>query len=869
MAFLDSVRLVGKCFQSVDRRINRAHGGLLRHVGVLRHAPAAVILPTALVFFFINGPSLRYSQRLILAVVVALLSLPVFTLALRLGRRQRLWTQLLSQCALLAAYGAGVWRIALPAAVERDPSVYQHVLSPAMAVIAVATVVSAWRAQRAFSRSKWQLESEQLRKRMRTAPLGTRLRHVRFNFPVFLIGGMRAALSLPTRVLFIPAFAALLVNGGYVRLTFFVLLAVAWAVTAVASVDGSFTVSGDASDRSLFGGWPALVSFIVIALGVARVSGNQYISTVIEGARGYTIVGYLLALYVMFWWQSYWIENLITVRLLGLVAGRSGGDLSVVVGQSCVVQTHGSGRLLVIPRASGKSTDLLTYTSIGFADALAQGAALDDDARLASAWVRWRIRGERLFATVALAIAAGFTSYALNCAEQVAHIAAAEPAVSGRNPIPVEDILFGNPQCSSNQPVLAVAASGGGTRAALYTAASLERLHGAGHLGKARLLSGVSGGGVALTYFAAHRDSLLAPSSEKAWNDFFEAMAQPYIEDVIDGSGEWRLAGGVRLGRLLAESFERRWIGPVRSFGDVKHIGLMLNSSIAGRYTRPDSSSTLSTSLAAAERVSRKDVRSDVAGGRLVFTNLRLPDHFGNPVMFVGSQGPADTRDNRLPVFILNDPQVLLSYAAAANANFPPVFSNIPVDRGSRTRFWVTDGGAIDNRGTETLLMAIRYALPKLSADCASRPPLHVLEIEASGVSDGYEQDRGLGSKMAAGTAFASQLNAELLAEITRAYGGVRFHYLPMPALLRRSGSFGTHWMLQERVRVCSDAKCKGEVFELTGRDVLTILRSLNDSAAHPTLSPDAQLALDFIDKDPPTTDDLSHWTKLIRALQQ
>jgi hypothetical protein len=29
----------------------------------------------------------------------------------------------------------------------------------------------------------------------------------------------------------------------------------------------------------------------------------------------------------------------------------------------------------------------------------------------------------------------------------------------------------------------------------------------------------------------------------------------------------------------------------------------------------------------------------------------------------------------------------------------------------------------------------------------------------------------------------------------------VRFHYLPMPALLRRSGSFGTHWMMQEQIR--------------------------------------------------------------------
>jgi len=34
----------------------------------------------------------------------------------------------------------------------------------------------------------------------------------------------------------------------------------------------------------------------------------------------------------------------------------------------------------------------------------------------------------------------------------------------------------------------------------------------------------------------------------------------------------------------------------------------------------------------------------------------------------------------------------------ALNANFPPVFSNAPVDVDQRTRYWVTDGGAADNR---------------------------------------------------------------------------------------------------------------------------------------------------------------------------
>jgi hypothetical protein len=96
---------------------------------------------------------------------------------------------------------------------------------------------------------------------------------------------------------------------------------------------------------------------------------------------------------------------------------------------------------------------------------------------------------------------------------------------------------------------------------------------------------------------------------------------------------------------------------------------------------------------------------------------------------------------------------------------------------------------------------------------------------------------------MAAGTAFASQLNAELLADIKRLYTArgqdaarfVRFHYLPMPALLRRSGSFGTHWMLQPRITVCRDPGCE-RAMTLSGDDVVALLRRLDQSP--PALEP-------------------------------
>ena len=67
-----------------------------------------------------------------------------------------------------------------------------------------------------------------------------------------------------------------------------------------------------------------------------------------------------------------------------------------------------------------------------------------------------------------------------------------------------------------NAPAFIVAASGGGTRAAVYTAAVLEGLRNL-HLGhRIVLVSGVSGGGVAAAYFYAHRAALLAQDSAAA-----------------------------------------------------------------------------------------------------------------------------------------------------------------------------------------------------------------------------------------------------------------------------------------------------------------------------------------------------------------
>ena len=58
----------------------------------------------------------------------------------------------------------------------------------------------------------------------------------------------------------------------------------------------------------------------------------------------------------------------------------------------------------------------------------------------------------------------------------------------------------------------------------------------------------------------------------------------------------------------------------------------------------------------------------------------------------------------------VSDPTAKLSSTASLNANFTANVSNVAVNVGDH-RFWVTDGGAVDNQGMISLLYVLREAL--------------------------------------------------------------------------------------------------------------------------------------------------------------
>src|SRR6185295_9693584 len=151
-------------------------------------------------------------------------------------------------------------------------------------------------------------------------------------------------------------------------------------------------------------------------------------------------------------------------------------------------------------------------------------------------------------------------------------------------------------QADGKRQAIIVVGSGGGTRAALYTASVLKGLHRLGVDKEIVLASGVSGGGVALAYFAANHDVLTGttqPSAAKPncpfkgppprttdeeWACFERSLAQPFIQDVLNGATEWRIFVRSPLSVLLAETFDRNLFPRQTTFGAVDKLGLVLNS---------------------------------------------------------------------------------------------------------------------------------------------------------------------------------------------------------------------------------------------------------------------------------------------------
>jgi hypothetical protein len=745
----------------------------------------------------------------------------------------------------------------------QDPGLYRHILIPSLWALQ-GMMLLAWLLSRLLF-SCWEFPSflKDLKPIESDRPEPEGIDWVRFSRSL-----IKAPIKHPLEILFIPAFWTVMVleRGSMVQWAYYWGI-FAWVIFATAEMHERIDRFLGLYRRVFFLGGQAAISIIVIVLAAGRLFRNSYITTLVEGGDPLCVVGlcisnrllslYILTAYLFFWYFEYWANRMVCEHILGIFRREDANENTKYAGRISVkykkpdanevkdgyLQIHGSSRFALL---SGDSQKILrTVGRMRLVDDII------DNHNTVITHPKYKVSPREFNLVFKHRIQFYFTCLMLLLSGIVVYYAYhhySAPQRAGLNAKTREGTfclrahLFGE---ETQDHVILLAASGGGTRAALYTWSILRGLRELDALGNLKLVSGVSGGSAALAYFAAHRDRLdTQPDNESdtnPWLRFREVMASPFISDVLKGTSEWRILTGVnhenppdgrgireviRIGELLKESFERRFQG-VDSGTDPDYkktladraTGFIFNTTLAGRFRAADCLpedggidpddhvlSEIETT------VECKKVRSSLPrGGRLVLTNLdgRSLKEFPAETSAL-KESPGDY----LTYVMVKDPSVPLATAAALSANFPPVFPNAAVDLDNGVRYWITDGGAADNRGILSLLYALKGAVNAehdayCNNDCdgstgRSRPDIHIILADAGAASLVYSQDRGVSAPFGASERFASQIMVDVYKEVKATYGKLKgkihFHNLSMPLTLRSGGGIGTHWMMPRKV---------------------------------------------------------------------
>ncbi len=302
------------------------------------------------------------------------------------------------------------------------------------------------------------------------------------------------------------------------------------------------------------------------------------------------------------------------------------------------------------------------------------------------------------------------------CVSAVAyHAPKAGPETTCIAPAPERDLLVG------------IALSGGGSRAALFGAASLEALGrvrapgGGSVLEEVAYLSSVSGGSIAAAYYASQKPPRETPvlTPEGALTSDYQAFFARFkegLEQDFESALIWRQIGSFRwilnaslAARSLAEILSERLLGPT-TFGD-----------LAQREARGDSPQLLlNTTLYNNGRRFTLSTLPPEAGHYDFFQDLRevmarqgktadYPPILHRRWESVLALTPLDLGIDPCPV--------PLAGGVAGSASFPPLVGPISFQVGEEKRYWhFGDGGLYDNTGIESLLFVFLKQLQEHKA---------------------------------------------------------------------------------------------------------------------------------------------------------
>ena len=647
----------------------------------------------------------------------------------------------------------------------------------------------------------------------------------------------------PFQLLLLPSLVALIAPSHWLVAATALALLLAWFLLTIGNLSPRWQEMVLSIRRWFLVGTPLAVSTTVIVVAASRLAHVQYVTTILDAAPFGIVFVWIVMAYTALWWFEYAVNREVAAELLGILGGSAGVESECVpyaldaTVRARVERTHrfvvphGAGRFAILgwlpPGSSADPCAILAFHTFGFTEFFSSITP----ARRRDALYDLSRRLQMYFLWINLSLVAAAGAYAWYFGYGDRHLTV-HPVATAAAPQPGDHYAnlgqLLERTDATDRPAIVVAASGGGTRAALYTAATLQGLERLGQAGNIVLVSGVSGGGVASAYFYSHRTELTQASAGTAgaWNSYRDRMMDPFIEDVLDGAAEWRIVSDYPLGKLLAESFERRLFhGVDATLGANADVALILNTAFVGH---PQEDARLLRGIFATGPTPDPSQCSQVhrpysllSGGRLVFTNLA-------PVIALGRPDES-LADVDFPFVVVRDPNLPLAAAAALNANFPPVFPNARVDvpAGSapdapadpacdQRSYYVTDGGATENLGLISALYALRSALVAMPPDARLRlRTIHIVAVEASATTYDYAPDRGIGAAMGgAKERLAGGLTEELLEQICRLFEpstpagegcrSTRFevHYLPLPLVFRSRGGFGTHWMFPETIEV-------------------------------------------------------------------
>ncbi len=314
----------------------------------------------------------------------------------------------------------------------------------------------------------------------------------------------------------------------------------------------------------------------------------------------------------------------------------------------------------------------------------------------------WRTRFGGILVCALLALA-GCTSV------HVAQVAPLQGPVACQAVVPERDVLVG------------VSLSGGGSRAALFGAAGLEALAGlrtaagTSALEHVTVLSSVSGGSLAASYYALKKPprevSVLTPAGALTdpYREFFEryrtALSQDFERRLLRrhlASFRWfnSYLAAHTLAKILGEQLvgdaTMRDVGRREARGDSP--GLIINSTLYNNGRR-----MLVTTLPA--EAFRYDFLKEfeaslVLRGRPAELDPLVRQHWEQLLPLT-------------PVDIGADPcQIRLAAAVTSSASFPPLIGPVSLQVGGQATYWhVGDGGLYENQGAESLIFLLARQL--------------------------------------------------------------------------------------------------------------------------------------------------------------